>query len=276
MPASITHYLIAKTAERELPPELWTAVKVAPDYYFAGSQGPDIFFFYHPIRQNLGKFLHRSKVYELFDGFLHALHARAGQARTYALSYTLGYISHYCTDVIFHPYVYKYLREKRAHKSEHQRMENDWDVYFVRKYLKAEVEHFPFPYSAGKLIRENTLLPFLSDSLSRLGVALSLSELKGALKAYGRYLAFFHGKCYSRGRLVSAKNLSALFPRRNPNERYLHGEEFERLSGAKDADELFLKASEESFRLMRIFSDCLTKNEELPRAEFSKHLLTGH
>ena len=276
MPASITHYLIAKTAERELPPELWTAVKVAPDYFFAGSQGPDIFFFYHPLRQNLGKFLHRDKIYELFDGFLHALRARAGQARTYSLSYTLGYISHYCTDITFHPFVYKYLRERQAHKSEHQRMENDWDVYFVRKYLGVEAEHFPFPYSAGKLIRENILLPFLEDALLYCGFPLSKGELKGALRAYGRYLSFFHGKCYSRGRLLSAKSVASLFPRKTPNERYLHGEEFERLSGFKSADELFLTASEESYDLMRIFSDCLTKKEELPRTEFSKHLLTGN
>ena len=275
MPASITHYLIAKTAERELPPELWTAVKVAPDYFFAGTQGPDVFFFYHPVRQNLGKHLHRNDIYELFEGFLHALHARAGEARTYALSYTLGYISHYCTDITFHPYVYKYLNEKGAHKSEHQRMENDWDVYFVRKYLQTEVEHFPFPYSAGKFIRENILLPFLVSALKTCGFSLSGSELKGALKAYGRYLSFFHGKCYTRGRLFSAKSVASLFPRKNPNERYLYGAEFERLSGAKSADELFLRASKESYKLMQTFSDCLTKNEELPRAEFSKHLLTG-
>ena len=275
MPASITHYLIAKTAERELPPELWTAVKVAPDYFFAGSQGPDIFFFYRPLRQNLGKYLHRNKIYELFEGFLHAVRARAGQARTYTLSYTLGYISHYCTDVTFHPCVYAYLSEKQVHKSEHQRMENDWDVYFARKYLGVEAERFPFPYSAGKFIRENILSSFLADALFYCGISLSASELKSALRAYGRYLSFFHGKCYAHGRLVYAKNFSSLFPRKNPNERYLHGEEFERLSGAKNADELFLAASEESYALMQIFSDCLTKNEELPREKFSKHFLTG-
>ena len=275
MPASITHYLIAKTAERELSPELWTAVKVAPDYFFAGSQGPDIFFFYHPLRQNLGRLLHRNKIYELFEGFLHAIRARAGMERTYALAYTLGYVSHYCVDVTFHPYVYAYLREKGAHKSEHQQMENDWDVYFARKYLKTEVEHFPFPYSAGKFIRENILLPFLAEALTYCGIFLSAAELKGALKAYGRYLSFFHGKCYSRGRLISAKSVATLFPRKNPNEAYLQGAEFERLSGVKNSDELFLKASGESYDLMQTFSDCLTQKKELPRAEFSKHLLTG-
>ena len=274
MPASITHYIIAKTAERELPPELWTAVKVAPDYYFAGSQGPDIFFFYHPVRQNLGKYLHRNSVYKLFLGFLHALRIRSGEAHTYALAYTLGYVSHYCADVTFHPYVYSYLGERSARKSDHQLIENDWDVYFARKYLQAEAEYFPFPYSAGKLVRENVLLPFLMDALLFCGIAASASELKGALKAYGRYLTFFHGNCYARRRLFSAR-ISSLFPRKTPNKAYLCGAEFERLSGVKDADTLFLAASEESASLMRIFSECLLQNKELPRGEFSKHLLTG-
>ena len=65
MPASITHELIARECLKLLPAPAADAACRAPDYYFLGAQGPDLFFFHAPFRRdlpNLGKSLHRNRL----------------------------------------------------------------------------------------------------------------------------------------------------------------------------------------------------------------------
>ena len=45
MPSSITHALIAREAAERLPEQLQAAIAAAPEAYFLGAQGPDMFFF---------------------------------------------------------------------------------------------------------------------------------------------------------------------------------------------------------------------------------------
>lgn len=292
MPSSITHQLIAEAAREKFPEEGKRAAERCPDEFVLGAQGPDVFFFYRigsRSEYNLGKYLHRFRVYETFSFFIEALRGglRLGEEEyPHALAYVLGYITHYCTDSAFHPFVYRYLEENHCEKREHQQMENDWDVYFLRELRGESAEKFSFGFSADKIVKDGTvarLYAYLAEKLGREDVPKS--KFDRAVKNFDLYLGFFHGKCYSAQRgwqraekLFGAKRyLSRLFPRENPDPAYLSGEHFLTLSEGRgtNADELFSYAVEESARLTGIFLETLETDAPLPKEEFGNGLLTG-
>ncbi len=296
MPSSITHQLVAEEIKKLLPNDAQSAIDSAPDEYFLGCQGPDVFFFYRigsKKEYNLGKFMHRYRVFDTFELFLHALKQDGDgrvprfseTERTQALSYILGYITHYATDSTFHPFVYNYLKAVGAVKVEHQQMENDWDVYFLRGKRGQETEKFRFGFSPEPLIEHRTvarLYRYLAANLERDEV--KQRKFDNGVKNFVRYLKFFHGKCYKRQRgwartekvFRSKKFLSALYPRKDPEPAYLDGEHYFELSNGRgaNADELFDRAVKEGARLAKLFLAALDGGE-LTRDDFGRGLLTG-
>ena len=295
MPSSITHQLIAEEVKNALPPNAKSAIERFPDEYFLGCQGPDVFFFYRigdRSEYNLGKFMHRFRVYDVFSLFLDVLRGKEGAPRlteeehAQALAYVLGYITHYAADTSFHPFVYNYLEEFRCQKREHQQMENDWDVWFLREKKGREAEKFGFAFSPKKIIAHGTaarLYGYLGEGLEREEV--TKARFDRGVKNFVRYLNFFHGKCYSAQRgwertesfFHAKRYLSRLYPRENPEPNYVAGEHFAALSEGRgnSADELFDRAVREGARLGEIFLSVLSGGGELPKEEFSNSLLTA-
>lgn len=297
MPSSITHQLIAEEVLPLLPPEGNAAALAAPDEYFLGAQGPDFLFFYRigsKSEYNLGKFMHRYRVYDLFLLLLRALGGDekdpqlprfSEEDRTRVLAYAMGYLTHYCADTTFHPFVYRYLETNRAHKRVHQQMENDWDVYFLRELRGEEAEEYEFPFSRKQIMKHRTL-PRLYDFLAQ---GLGRQEVKErkfgkGLKNFFRYLEFFHGKCYRSQRAWERTEkffrtkgfMSRLYPRKDPEPEFLGGEHFAEFSEGKgtNADALFARAVNESARLATLFL-AASGGAPLPREEFGNGLLTG-
>ena len=297
MPSAITHQLVAEEAEKLLPEGLQHIIERAPDEYFLGCQGPDLFFFYrigNKSEYNLGKFLHRNRPYDVFRFFARLLSgeqsarfpAYSDEDRTRAYAYILGYIAHYATDSTFHPFVYNYMDKEGSEKRVHQLIENDWDVHFLRKFRGREAEKFRCAFSPKKVAKSGAvarLYACLAEELGREEV--KRGRFNAGLRNFWRYLTFFHGKCYSsqRGwerceRFFRAKPfLSCLYPRRQPDPEYLANDDFARLSEekGKSADELFDRARNESARLAILFCECVRKGEPLPREEFSLSFLTA-
>ncbi len=288
MPSSITHQLIADEALPALPPEAARAAERNYDYYFLGAQGPDVFFFYRPLSKsepNLGKFLHREHVFDVFTLFSCYLKTLAGEEKERITAYVAGYISHYCADTAFHPFVYNYLNENKADRFVHQQMENDWDVYFLQSLRGKSAERYVFPFSPKKLSREGALFRLYQYLARKLGrKELNRKSFRRALSGFEKYLKFFHKKSYASQKrwekaemFFRAKNrLSCLYPRSRSNPEFLSGEHYFRLSEerGKDADELFRLSARESARLCAVFFSERAENF-LPRKDFSRHFLTG-
>lgn len=286
MPAVITHALVSEESAKKFPPNLLGAVRKNPDYFFLGSQGPDLFFFYRPLSRkegNVGQFLHRARVEDTFCYLLETLRGETDGVRyERMLAYAAGFVSHYCADTIFHPVVYALLKEDGG-KFRHQQIENDWDVYFLRKYRGKEAEKLIFPFSAKKIIRDGDLFAFFSFLCEKLGRRKATKrKFASAIRLFSRYLNVFHGKCYllqrrweKTERVFRIKpRLSRLYPRKTPSPDVLDGERFLNVSGGRNADDLFSVAVEQSARLAGIFSDALVTGE-LPRGIFDKSYLTA-
>lgn len=294
MPSSITHQLIAEETLKRLPEQIRNIIERSPDEYFLGAQGPDVFFFYrigNRSEYNLGKFLHRYRVYNVFSFFLNALREDTPPrftpaSREKALSYILGYITHYCADSSFHPFVYNYLDEHKCEKRIHQQMENDWDVYFLRELRGKSAENFRFALSSKEIIEDGSVARLYGCLARALGRDdIEKSKFDNGVKNFCRYLKFFHGKCYSAQKgwadaekFFHAKPLlGALFPRENIEPTFLASDEFFELSERRGntADELFDRAVNESERLIGLFLEAAENNKPLQREEFGNGLLTG-
>ena len=297
MPSAITHQLIAEEAVRLLPDGLQHIIERAPDEYYLGCQGPDMFFFYRigcRSEYNLGKFLHRHKVYEVFRLFARLLSGEQNadlprfseEDRTRIFAYILGYLAHYAADSTFHPFVYNYMAKEGSAKRIHQLIENDWDVHFLHKFRGREAEKFRCAFSPKKVAASGAvarLYACLAEELGREEV--KRSKFNAGLRNFWRYLVFFHGKCYSAQRRWAKTErffrtkpyLSCLYPRRHPDREYLERDDFSALSEGRggSADELFVRARDESARLAVLFCECVRKGEVLPAEEFSLSFLTA-
>lgn len=271
MPSVITHELIAKSAAALLPSEERQAIAAAPDYYYLGAQGPDLYFFYRPLdgKKNWGKVLHRGKIYRWFEALLSALKKRSGEERQKCLAYALGFCTHLEADGTFHPFVYSYLKEHKLKKKEHQRMENDWDVYFAAELEQRDARGYEFPFDLKKIAREGVLYRYLREAADVFGRKISKGTFDHMLRFFGWYCKHFHRKRFR----YLLPILSSLYPRKTPNPAILEGEEFSRLSGAESADALFLTAAQRAAVRMGEFLQC-ADGGSLP-ADFSRHLLTG-
>lgn len=107
MPGTYAHAYTGERALHLAADEVRRAAMRFPSAYRAGCQGPDPFYFAHPygksaieMYQLAGK-IHTQRVGALMEALLH--HAGRNQV---ALSYFLGFLTHYALDVRTHPYVY--------------------------------------------------------------------------------------------------------------------------------------------------------------------------
>lgn len=107
MPAFFTHEIVCERALNRLSPKLIRTIDRS--LYRVGAQGGDPLFFYRTKKRSVGVLLHRKNVYALFNALLSFEN----------LSFPLGYLTHYATDTVFHPYVYRTVREKGAEFPRH-------------------------------------------------------------------------------------------------------------------------------------------------------------
>lgn len=268
MPSSITHELIARSAMALLKAEDRASIERAPDYFYLGAQGPDLFFFckFFAGKKNFGKRLHRGGLYRWFTAMREEIARRTGEERDKCLAYALGFCTHLEADTAFHPFVYAYLTEKGLKKGEHQRIENDWDVYFAATIDEREVRGYRFPFDLKKIAREGVLFCFVRDSARRLGYDFRKGSFRRALLFFRWYLLHFHRRRFR----VFLPIVPQLYPRRTPDPACLGGESFRRITGERDADALYLAAAAGAARRMEEF----LAPSPLP-APFSRHLLTG-
>ena len=277
MPASITHELVAEEAKDLLPAAARETVLAAFDYYILGAQGPDLFFFYRPFsgrEENLGRLLHRRQVYKFFSALAKAVRGLSPDAAEKALAYSLGFCSHLAADVVFHPFVYNYLAKHGEKKYDHQKIENDWDVYFLRELKSRSALSHSYPFDLGKIAREGVLYAFLEKVFSCLGVELRPASFGRMLRRFGRYLSHFHK---GGARPLRLLGFGAPYPRPVPERAYLGGENFSRYAegAAENADALFLHAAEESVSCMEAFLEASSSDMPLPKSLFSRSMHSG-
>ena len=242
MPASYTHHSVAHKTLSLLPLSIQKKIQPHLPLYFFGAQGADFCFFYPVLggfSQNFGSYLHRQGGFPAFNV------CKTFSAQPPIFAYSLGYITHYAADTVFHPFIYA-----KAGKSSfrHTRIENALDCYFKAKDPTVFAEFFQAKLSQND--KKDLFLLYAAIS-ARVGFP-PLNE-----KSFYRAIRLFNAYLPPSSKIFSVKSsaiVSAL---------------------SAQADELYLSAILRAKDCCIAFYDSLKKKTPLPSEIFGKNYLTG-
>lgn len=176
MPTTYAHNLFGKRVYHRLDPQLQELIRQYPASYIIGLHGPDILFYTRPFQPNrinrLGLCLHREIAADFFEkGKNLYRQEKDGEM----LSYLCGFICHFMLDSTCHPYIYKYIKERKV---AHDAVETELD-----RRLMVETGKNPFHYHPSCVIKREP------GSIKAIAKVLGVSEKDifhtlGAMKFY--------------------------------------------------------------------------------------------
>ncbi len=116
MPSTYAHFRFGKDVFSELSRERAEVITRYRELYDIGLHGPDIFFYYDPLRKNavqqLGNQLHEQSGREVFGRFAGVFENAKGNTDA-KQAYLYGFLCHFALDSVCHRYVNQAAAEKR-------------------------------------------------------------------------------------------------------------------------------------------------------------------
>lgn len=142
MPALYAHHHFGEQVLEQLNDELKNLIEENKRAFMIGLQGPDVFFFYHPWKQNdmvrYGNALHETPARALFEQGLELYRYSAEYA------YMLGVACHYALDSACHPYV---AQQEADSGVPHMEIESEFEKMLLRRNGED-----PFTYRTDLLV----------------------------------------------------------------------------------------------------------------------------
>lgn len=132
VPSTYAHYCFGKAVYRRLPQEIQKEIKEYSSLYMTGLHGPDILFYYKPLKANainqIGFGMHERPAAEFFD--MAWKKAEKIPENQKAFAYLYGFICHFALDHSCHPYI-----EEKIKKSgiTHAEIEVEFDRMLLTK-----------------------------------------------------------------------------------------------------------------------------------------------
>ena len=228
MPAIFTHVQFGKDVIASLPHSFSTLAEKYPQSFFAGTQGPDLLFYYKPWTGKKDEI--RTQAWFLHDTaaapfFLKAAKVLVEDKKNYdkegnflpqtkEAAYLLGFLCHFCLDYTVHPFV----EESLASGVSHVKIEAELDKHNLRK------QNLPMPgYNAAKLAFPT------KESAEAVANVLSIptKEAKKALKSmrfinglFSNKCGLVHGICHALLAIIGAqKPFGEMFLNKKDDER---------------------------------------------------------
>lgn len=131
MPAAYAHYRFGREMLKLIPPEQRSAVEKARSFYDLGLQGPDLLFYYDPLRKNpvgsLGSHIHACSALSFFRPAGKRL--RVDPSPELA-AYIYGYVCHFALDLHCHGYIRRIVDQGGP---SHQQQETALDLLFLEE-----------------------------------------------------------------------------------------------------------------------------------------------
>ena len=170
MPQPITHYLVIKNALRNTKKDVWKEFANVAGF---GSFGPDLFYMkdigyfglFGYSYMEISDIMHWEGSLDIYCAFMDYIKKECANDRNKLaklLAFAYGYYSHVITDLVFHPWVYRFSGDHWLHHwdiddpgdnkdnyLEHKRLEAAIDCYLVRM-LEAKD---PYKFKYHDLIR---------------------------------------------------------------------------------------------------------------------------
>ena len=159
MPAFYAHYSFGQKVEALLPDDLMSLVEKNRNLYEIGLHGPDILFFYHPLRRHSvgkqGVAIHHEKGSVFFEKAAKTIH-EAGD-REEMMAYAVGAVCHLALDAACHPFIERYVKQSGI---SHHEIEKELEKYLMYRD-GLDPFHFRFEkYAATEMTCAKAIAPF--------------------------------------------------------------------------------------------------------------------
>ena len=263
MPSAYTHALIASETLRSLDPLLSEKLRRHLSLYFFGAQGADFCFFYtlpngYASPRNLGSFLHRNGygAFRVCKAFSHTDEA--------IFAYSLGYITHYAADTVFHPYVYATAGNFPLR---HSRVEEAFDLFFKKQ--KDNDEYASFFLKLPDVKERNEL--FLLYASIAANARLPLLNKTAFLRSFTLFNAYLSRPFPS----FDEKNQLLLSELTNAHHREWTHPQKPLLKSREGGEELFERSLQRSVSMIREFTKAVKEKTPLSFSSFGKNYLSG-
>lgn len=211
MPAAYAHIFYGNTVYHHLPRLLQRRLLPERDLFEIGLQGPDILFYYHPLKKNavsaLGSRMHESSGRTWFSQAVQVLDAGKEQPdggrqwEDAATAYVYGVLCHFVLDSHCHDYINAFVTQSGI---THYEIEGEFDRSLMVLKQKDPVSENPIPgfhasrRAAGVIapfypgLGENTVMAALQSfvrfhELLRCPTDFKREALYRGLKAIGQY-----------------------------------------------------------------------------------------
>jgi hypothetical protein len=178
MPNIATHGLLAQDALDNAPFQtLARIIRQYPKAYFLGSNGPDLFFYYHvlPWQEQegaarmaiLGNRIHAEKIDDFYRSAVDIIQeTEEGPLKNAMIAYVAGHLTHWSLDTVAHPYIfYKTGLISGPTKYWHSRMESNIDTLMVKQVKGYSLAKFATPQLVD------------ADALTKRAVAILYPEI---------------------------------------------------------------------------------------------------
>ncbi|NCB91208.1 MAG: hypothetical protein EOM40_01350 [Clostridia bacterium] len=202
MPTTYTHDIFGKEIYKRLPEDLKQTVRQGKDLYRIGLHGPDIFFYYRPIKKNkinqIGPKMHREKASEFFQKGIQEFQTNPSSQLA---AYLIGFACHFMLDSTCHGYINLFERKSGI---SHAEIETELDRYFMQREGKVLFSYLPasvlepteanckiiarmFPMVPSKTILEMVKSQKKYDSLLTCASPWKEKVVLGGMKVLGCY-----------------------------------------------------------------------------------------
>lgn len=282
MPAIISHYLLAERVRKALG-ELFPELDIRRSAFVWGASGPDVLFCHRvlPFQRDrsfsrFGSLMHNEPAHRLLNYLL--AFARAAQDDI-AMSYALGFITHYAFDSTAHPFVLYYseqmaYREPEKHISVcHNEIEAALDSLFLRYEKGVRISRIHLEDAAPIDTETNVIIALALKSYMNKAYGLNAEcrELVQAQKDWHNSLAVLNDRTGMRRILVGYGEkalglrpmLSPMFredhPRLMPDYANLNHKEWYSQKEKKEHTESFFELADQAEALsLRLTAQALS------------------
>jgi hypothetical protein len=163
LPGLYAHFLFGLKVKELLPEELGRVIENHREEYLLGLQGPDLLFYYYPLRKNpvTGAKIH----WEPASGFLkNAVGVLQQGNDAGGLAYIIGFICHFTLDSDCHPVIRSFMQQDGL---SHVALEAEFDRMLMRRQ-KIDPDQFSpkplIPQGSGATLCAE---PFYPDAVRR-------------------------------------------------------------------------------------------------------------
>lgn len=132
MPSTYAHYRMGKEVSEALEGEAWHSISMYRQLYLIGLHGPDILFYYKPLKSNpvnrIGFGMHERPGMEFFRHAVKVIEKKTNKEPY--LAYMYGVMCHFALDVSCHGYIDKKIAESGV---THAEIEVEFDRMLMEK-----------------------------------------------------------------------------------------------------------------------------------------------